>query len=208
VKLNIPGHNHRPFPIDVRIPFTVTVTTFSIPVCATSGPEIDKDALCPSIDATALHLLLRLGLKRYTTLRVRGASSTKEQTTSSNRALPNFQQKDKLNVQVGPKEWVACTEDDLKLRGKGHWKQQFVFHSSIKLSSRHTTPTFKYTLVDVSYALKLDCIIPNQTSIVPAHYVTIKLPIVISYGMNSVSSTRSASNHLLADSEVGLVYSA
>jgi len=177
--LSIPGHSHRLFPMDTKIPFTVTVSTFSVPVYATSDPETDKDALFPTIDVAMLHLLLRLGLKRYTTLRVRGLFSATEQTMSSHRALPNFQQKDKLNVDVGPKEWVACTGDQ-KLRGKGHWKQQFVFRSSMTLSSQLATSTFKHTLIDVSYALKLDCIIPTQKIFGADNRITIKLPIVIS----------------------------
>ena len=155
VKLNIPGQKHRPFPIGSKVPFTVTVSTFSVPVYENSDPRTDKDALCPSIDMAALHLLLRLKLKRYTALRVRGALSTKEQTVSSQWTLPNFQQKGTLNVDVGPKVWVACTGDDQKLNGKGHWKQQFIFHSSISLTSQLVTPTFKHRLIDVSVRIIL-----------------------------------------------------
>lgn len=150
VKLSIPGQNHRPFPLDTRLPFKVTVSTFSIPVYETSDPETDKDALCPSIDISALHLLLRLGLKRYTTLRVRGPISARQQTMSSHSALPNFKQVDTLDVDIGSKHWVACTGDNQKLSGKGQWKQQLVFHSSMTLSSQIATPTFKHTLIDVS----------------------------------------------------------
>jgi hypothetical protein len=219
MKLNIPGQNHRPFPIDTRLPFVVVVSTFSVPVYETSDPETDKDALCPSIDIAALHLLLRVRLKRYTTLRVRGALTTKQQNISSHRLLSNFQDKDALDVDIGPKEWVAYIGDDQKHRGKGHWKQQFVFRSSLTLSSQLATPTFKHALIDVNvsiilfyrhytlgcplipickqYALKLECIIPSQKSLVPDHCITIKLPIVISSKTSSASSRRSASSPLL-----------
>jgi len=46
------------------------------------------------------------------------------------------------------------------------------------------------------YALKLDCIIPNQKSFVMEHYITIKLPIVISSNVTS-ASTRPGSSRLL-----------
>jgi hypothetical protein len=218
MKLSIPGQNHRPFPMNAKLPFTVTVSTFSIPVYATSDPETDKDALCPSIDTAALHLLLRLKLKRYTTIRVRGALSTRQQAIGSYHALPNFQQKDTLDVDVGPKEWVAYTGDDQKLNGKGHWKQQFIFRSSIVLSSQLATPTFKHTLIDVSvrimlfscnisvatadllceqYALRLECTIPSRRRLVPDHCITIKLPIVISSGTNSTCSTRPSPSRVL-----------
>jgi hypothetical protein len=155
MKLNIPGQNHGPFPIDTRLPFTVVVSTFSVPVYETSDPETDKDALCPSIDITALHLLLRVRLKRYTTLRVHGALTTRQQNIRSHRLLSNFRDKDTLDVDIGPKEWVAYIGDDEKLRGKGHWKQQFVFRSSLILSSQLATPTFKHTLVDVNVRIIL-----------------------------------------------------
>jgi len=207
MKLNIPGQNHGPFPIDTRLPFTVVVSTFSVPVYETSDPETDKDALCPSIDITALHLLLRVRLKRYTTLRVHGALTTRQQNIRSHRLLSNFQDKDTLDVDIGPKEWVAYIGDDEKLRGKGHWKQQFIFRSSLMLSSQLATPTFKHALVDVNYALKLECIIPSHKSLIPDHCITIKLPIVISSKTSSASSRRSASSPLLADADVGKVYS-
>lgn len=207
VKLDIPGQNHCPFPIDTRLPFTVVVSTFSVPVYETSDPETDKDALCPSINIAALHLLLRVKLKRYTTLRVRRPLITKQRNIRSHHLLSNFQDKDTLNVDIGPKEWVACIGDDKELRGKGHWKQQFVFRSSLRLSSQLATPTFKHTLVDVDYALKLECIIPSQKSLVPDHCIKIKLPIVISSTTSSASSHRSASSPLLADADVGKVYS-
>jgi hypothetical protein len=155
MKLNIPGQNHRPFPIDTGLPFTVVVSTFSVPVYETSDPETDKDALCPSVDIAALHLLLRVRLKRYTTLRVRGALTTKQQNIRSHRLLSNFQDKDTLDVDIGPKEWVAYIGDDEKFRGKGHWKQQFIFRSSLILSSQLATPTFKHTLVDVNVRIIL-----------------------------------------------------
>jgi len=157
MKLNIPGQNHRPFPIDARLPFTVTVSTFSVPVYETSDPENDKDALCPSIDIAALHLLLRVRLKRYTTLRVRGVLHTMQQNLRSHRILPNFLEKNTLDVDVGPKEWVACTGDQ-KLRGKGHWKQEFVFRSSLTLTPLLATPTFKHMLIDVSVRMTFSII--------------------------------------------------
>jgi hypothetical protein len=210
MKLTIPGQNHRPFPLDTKLPFTVTVTTFSVPVCADSDPHTDKDALCPLIDVAALHLLLRLGFKRYTTLRVRDFLSVKQRNMTSYRVLPNFQQRDALDVNTGSKEWVAYVGDDQKLKGKGHWKQEFIFTSSITLSSEFATPTFRHLLIDVNvrvavfllcyamtlilyaqYALQLECIIPSQQSFLPNHHITIKLPIVISYEIYSASSTRS-----------------
>jgi hypothetical protein len=148
--LNVHGQHHRSFSIDSLIPFTVSVSTLSVPVDATSDPETDKDALCPSIDTAALHLLLRLKLKRYTTLRVRGIFTTTEQRMSSQQTLSNFQQRDTFGVDIGPKEWVQCTEDDQRLKGKGRWEQHFVFRSSLMLSSQLATPTFEHELIDVS----------------------------------------------------------
>ena len=147
--LTVPGHRDRAFPINSVIPFTVVVSTFSVPVYATADPETDKDALCPSIDIAALHLLLRLRLKCYTNLRTHGIISMTEQSMTSHRDLSNFRQKHALDVDIGPKEWVECGDNEPKLRGKGRWKQELVFRSNLTLSPQLATPTFKHTLVDV-----------------------------------------------------------
>jgi len=125
---------------------------------------------------------------------------------TSYHVLPNFQQKDALDADIGPKEWVAYNGDDQKLRGKGHWKQRFVFKSSIILSSPFATPTFKHLLIDVNYALRLECIIPSHRSLFPNQSIIIKHPIIISYGL-SPSSSAPASSRILTDSDVGRVYS-
>lgn len=150
VEICFPTIGDGPFQINTKIPFVVTVKTFSIPVYPMTDPETDKEARFPSIDISALHSLLRLRVKRYTTLRVRGVIFSKQETLRSHHALlGNLDKQVALNVDIGPKEWVLYSGDDQKLRGKGHWTQKLVFHSSMIFSSDSTIPTFTSTLVDV-----------------------------------------------------------
>lgn len=205
MEIRFPTIGDGAFPMDTTIPFDIVVRTFSIPVYPMTDPSIDKDAGFPSIDISALHSLLRLRVKRYTTLRVRDLIFTKQETLRSHRVLlGDLDKPDELNIDIEPKQWVLYSGDDQKLRGKGHWIQKLTFHSSMILSSGAVIPTFSSTLVDVrvrvflcrchwtlpnctrsQYTLRLKCTIPRQSSVVhnslvPDHHVKIKIPIVIS----------------------------
>lgn len=138
--VNFPKQD-RPFPMNTQIPFTVTVTTFSIPVTYTANSEAarDVDALSPSIKIANLHQLLRLKLFRQTTVRVAESGRSKDKTFEC-AVLGNLDERDNLDVDVGSREWVQYPSEP-RLVGKGRWVQQFRFRSHFKLTSHFATPT-------------------------------------------------------------------
>lgn len=161
LEICIPGLCDRPLRMHQKHPFTVTVTTFSIPVYEMVDPETNKEALFPSINLEALQLLLRLKLKRYTTVRVAGPWGGVDQETINDHevaSLGNLHKREGLQVDVGPKEWEACTSNDVaidgKLKGKGRWRQQLKFKSTFTLSEQFATPTFAHQLINVNVRRK------------------------------------------------------
>lgn len=155
----VPGYKDRSLPLLQDIPFTVTITTFSIPTYPHIDPTSDKEALFPSFvpgDSEDHSVCLRL--KRHTNIRVRCGTLPPVEDSFVDAELAllcDVNKKEGLDVDAGEKKWVAYEGPNVKDRGKGSWVQSFVLRGSFTLSSEYASPTFRSQLIDVEVRLSL-----------------------------------------------------
>ncbi|KZP13223.1 hypothetical protein FIBSPDRAFT_936482 [Athelia psychrophila] len=163
----------RPFPLDAQkpFPFSVTFTTFSLPVEKTINPKSGRDspALTPTVKPQDRGALLRLKLLRRTTV-LGDQSKTYRDVCAT---LGKLEDAALVLDRVGKQEWIQYPE----LEGKGRWVQQFVFRSDFELASKTVIPSFKSKYFNVSYELELSACLPLYIASKEGFKITIPVEI-------------------------------
>lgn len=153
-------HKGSAIPLHQKVPFTATITTFSIPTYPHIDLASDKEASFPSfVPGDSEDHSVHLRLKRYTTIRVRcGTLGPVEDSVVDPEVviLSDVNKKEGIDdVEVGEKKWVAYEGPDEKEKGKGSWVQPFVLRGSFTLLEEFASPTFKSQLMDVEVSLSI-----------------------------------------------------
>ena len=152
----LPGYKDRSLPLLQDIPFTVTITTFSVPTYPHIDPTSNKEALFPSfVPGDSEKHSVRLRLTRHTTIRVRCGTLPVEDSFVDPELtlLSDVNESEGLDVDVGEKKWVAYEGPNGKDRGKGSWVRSFVLRGSFRLLEEYASPTFRSQLIDVEVGL-------------------------------------------------------